>query len=145
MDRTTPTKPAARKQKLPPNSAFLPRVLATKSWNESEDEDAVEEKVEEEQDEAVIVEEEAWLSGADPAKLLQQFLVASTKANQQFSTTAKDQTDLERNRPKLEGEISRSKWIEHLTKFNLTRILKANQLCSKASSGTYMIILLNIS
>ena len=118
MDRTTPTKPAARKQKLPPNSAFLPRVLATKSWNESEDEDAVEEKVEEEQDEAVTVEEEAWLSGADPAKLLQQFLVASTKANQQFSSTAKDQTDLERNRPKLEGEISRSKWIEHLTKFN---------------------------
>ena len=119
MDRTTPTKPAARKQKLPPNSAFLPRVLATKSWNESEDEDTVEEQVKKDNDEEVIVEEEVRLSGADQAQLLQHFLVASTKANQQLSKASKDQTDLERNRPKLVGEISKTKWIEHSTKFNI--------------------------
>ena len=66
----------------------------------------------------LIVEEEVRLSGAQQAQLLQQFLVASTKANQQLSKASKDQTDLEKNRPKLVGEISRSKWIEHSTKFS---------------------------
>ena len=85
MDRTTPTKPASRKQKLPPNSAFLPRVLAAKFWNESEEEKTVEKQVEEEG----IKEEE--LSGAETAtQLFQKLQIALTKATQQISRSAQD-------------------------------------------------------
>ena len=41
-----------------------------------------------------------------------------SRTNQQLSTTARDQTDLKKTRPELEDEITRTRWIEHVTKLN---------------------------